>query len=42
MLLNYEAGINEVTRFIQGFCVAFIDLTDFKNYTLNNILNESE
>lgn len=40
MLLNYEAGINEVTWFMQGFCVAFIDLTDFKNYTLNNILME--
>lgn len=41
MFLNCEAGINEVTWFIQVFCVAFIDITDFKNYTLNNILSES-
>lgn len=40
MSLNCEAGINEVTWFIPSFFMAFIDLTDFKNYTLNNILNE--
>lgn len=41
MLLNCETGINEVTSFIHVFCMAFTDLTDFKNYTLSNILNES-
>lgn len=42
MSLNCETGINEVTWFKPGFCMAFIDLMDFKNYTLNNTLGERQ
>ena len=40
MSLNCETGINEVTWFMSGFLVALIDLIDFRNSILNNILNE--
>ena len=40
MSLNCETVINEVTWFMSGFLVALIDLIDFRNSILNNILNE--